>query len=225
MSQEYRSPDWNEYQMDYVKPHLTLEPLEKEVVARIREWLPDLSHAIREGEHHQTAFAFGLILDWARGAGDEATSDLLEGRVRELYFADRDCPTAYEPSGHDFLSPCLAEADLARRILDPPGFAAWLGAFLPGLPLDGSSDWLEPAVVSDPTDGKLVHLDGLNLSRAWMLEGIARGLPVDDPRRTGLQGCAGVHTRSGLASVSAANYEGGHWLGSFAVYLVTRRGL
>jgi hypothetical protein len=110
-------------------------------------------------------------------------------------------------------------------VLAPPEFAAWLGAFLPGLPLDGSGDWLEPAVVTDPTDGKLVHLDGLNLSRAWMLEGIAGGLPEDDPRRAGLLGAAGVHARSGLASVSAENYEGGHWLGSFAVYLVTQRGL
>jgi len=203
----------------------TLEPLEQEVVARIREWLPDLSHPIREGEHHQTAFAFGLMLDWARGAGDEVTSELLERRVRELYFADRDCPMAYEPSGHDFLSPCLAEADLARRILDPPGFAAWLGAFLPGIPLDGSADWLVPAVVTDPTDGKLVHLDGLNLSRAWMLQGIASALPEKDPRLPALHAAAAAHETSGLAAITAENYEGGHWLGSFAVYLVTGRGL
>jgi hypothetical protein len=202
-----------------------LEPLERAARARLVEWLPKLSHPIRTGEHSQTAFAFGLALDWARGAGDEEMTALLERRTRELYLADRDCPLAYEPSGQDFLSPCIAEADLVRRVLPPAEFAAWLGAFLPGLPLDGSSAWLEPAVVTDPTDGKLVHLDGLNLSRAWMLEGIASGLPEDDPRRAGLLGCAAVHARSGLAQVSAENYEGGHWLGSFAVYLVTRRGL
>ena len=202
-----------------------LAPLEQEAVARIREWLPDLSYAIREGEHHQTAFAFGLMLDWARGAGDEATTDLLVRRVRELYLADRDCPMAYEPSGHDFLSPCLGEADLARRILDPAGFAAWLGAFLPGIPLDGRADWLIPAVVTDPTDGKLVHLDGLNLSRAWMLQGIASALPEKDPRLPALRGAAAAHESSGLAAITSENYEGGHWLGSFAVYLVTGRGL
>ena len=203
----------------------TLEPLEQEAAARIREWVPDLSYAIREGEHHQTAFAFGLILDWARVAGDEAMSELLQSRVRELYLADRDCPMAYEPSGHDFLSPCLAEADLARRILDPPGFAAWLGAFLPGIPLDGRTDWLLPAVVTDATDGKLVHLDGLNLSRAWMLRGIASALPENDPRWVALAAAAVAHEKSGLAAITSENYEGGHWLGSFAVYLVTGRGL
>jgi len=202
-----------------------LVPLEQTATSRLGEWLPKLSHPIRTGEHSQTAFAFGLALDWARGSGNEEMTRLLEGRTRDLYLDDRDCPLAYEPSGQDFLSPCIAEADLVRRVLTPPQFAAWLGAFLPGLPLDGSTDWLEPAVVSDPTDGKLVHLDGLNLSRAWMLEGIAGGLPGDDPRRAGLQGCADVHAHSGLASVRADNYEGGHWLGSFAVYLVTRRGL
>jgi hypothetical protein len=203
----------------------TLGPLETAASARLGEWLPKLSHPIRTGEHSQTAFAFGLALDWARASGNEEMTSLLESRIRDLYLADRDCPLNYEPSGQDFLSPCLAEADLVRRVLKPAGFAAWLGAFLPGLPLDGADDWMVPAVVSDPTDGKLVHLDGLNLSRAWMLEGIAHGLPADDPRRGGLQACADVHARSGLASVRAENYEGGHWLGSFAVYLVTRRGL
>jgi hypothetical protein len=215
----------------------TLEPLERTAEARLREWLPKLSHPIRTGEHSQTAFAFGLALDWARERdgdnrdepGDRDNdehkmTELLENRIRELYMADRDCPLAYEPSGQDFLSPCLAEADLLRRVLGAPAFAAWLGGFLPDLPLDGSSGWLTPAVVTDPTDGKLVHLDGLNLSRAWMLEGIAAGLPTDDPRVAGLRAAASEHASSGLASVSAENYEGGHWLGSFAVYLVTRRG-
>jgi hypothetical protein len=202
-----------------------LAPLELGAAKNLRTWLPKLSHPIREGEHHQTAFAFGLILDWARTAGDLEMAGLLDERIRTLYLADRDCPLEYEPSGHDFLSPCLAEADLLRRVLSPSEFAAWLGAFLPGIPLDGSRSWLAPAVVTDPTDGKLVHLDGLNLSRAWMLEGIASGLPEEDPRRHSLLAASLDHRRSGLASVSGENYEGGHWLGSFAVYLVTRRGL
>ena len=202
-----------------------LGPLERQAAERIADWLPKLDHPIRTGEHSQTAFAFGLILDWARAVPEAEMAALVEARSRRFYLDDRDCPLGYEPSGQDFLSPCLAEADLMRRILPPPAFAAWLGAFLPRLPLDGSAAWLEPAVVSDPTDPKLAHLDGLNLSRAWMLEGIAAGLPAADPRRAAVLSAAVRHRTAGLRSVTGAHYEGGHWLGSFATYLVTGRGL
>lgn len=201
-----------------------LAPLEKAAASRLAEWLPKLTFPIRVGEHDQTAFAFGLALDWARVAGDDPFEDLLVRRTRELYAKDRGCPIAYEPSGQDFLSPCLAEADLLRRILPPPAFAAWLGGFLPGIPLDGGDAWLPVGVVTDPSDGKLAHLDGLNLSRAWMLEGIAGGLPPADPRVAALRAAAATHARSGVASVTGAHYEGGHWLGSFATYLLTARG-
>jgi len=202
-----------------------IRPLERASAARIEAWLPKLSYPIRVGEHSQTAFAFGLILDWARVAGDEEMRGLVERRSRDFYLADRDCPIAYEPSGQDFLSPCLAEADLMRRVLPQAEFSTWLGAFLPRLPRDGSTSWLRPATVTDPSDGKLAHLDGLNLSRAWMLEGIARELPGDDPRVATLRAVAAAHRQSGLEAVTGAHYEGGHWLGSFAVYLVTGRGL
>ena len=202
-----------------------LAPVETLAADRIREWLPKLTHPIRSGEHSQTAFAFGLILDWARTAGDDDMAALIEGRVADYYLPDYDCPLRYEPSGHDFLSPCLAEADVVRRVMAPVAFADWLRRFLPGIPLDGRPDWLAPAVVTDPTDGKLVHLDGLNLSRAWMLEGIAAGLPAHEERRPALLAAAAAHRASGLASVTGATYEGGHWLGTFAAYLVTRRGL
>jgi len=203
----------------------TLEPLAKAAAARIRSWAPKLSFPIRIGEHNQTAFSFGLILDWARSTGDHETAALLESRVRDLYLKDRDCPIAYEPSGEDFLSPCLAEADLVRRVLAPDAFAEWLAAFLPSLPRDGRGDWLTPGVVTDPTDGKLAHLDGLNLSRAWMLQGIAASLPAADPRVPALRAAAAAHRESGLRAVTGEHYEGGHWLGSFATYLVTGRGL
>ena len=202
-----------------------LAPIETLAADRIRDWLPKLSHPIRSGEHSQTAFAFGLILDWARRAGDRGMVDLVEKRVADYYAADYDCPLRYEPSGQDFLSPCLAEADLLRRVTSPAAFADWLAGFLPGIPDDGGADWLEPAVVTDPTDGKLVHLDGLNLSRAWMLEGIAAGLPAADGRRSALLAAAAAHRTSGLGSVTGATYEGGHWLGTFATYLITGRGL
>ena len=204
-----------------------LEPLEREAARRIADWLPKLTYPIRAGEHSQTAFAFGLVLDWARVAGDRALQRLIEARIEDYYGRDRDCPLAYEPSGQDFLSPCLAEADLLRRVRAPHGFAAWLDLFLPGIPRGGRGDaaWLAPAVVSDPRDGKLAHLDGLNLSRAWMLEGIAAGLPAGDDRRPTLRETARRHRQAGLAAVTGEHYAGGHWLASFATYLVTERGL
>jgi hypothetical protein len=202
-----------------------LEPLERRAAARISDWLPKLTRPIRVGEHSQTAFAFGLILDWARIAGRRDVEELIVARSRDFYLADRDCPLGYEPSGHDFLSPCIAEADLMRRVLEPAAFAAWLDELLPALPKDGSGQWLEPGIVLDPTDPKLAHLDGLNLSRAWMLDGMAGGLPEGDDRIAGLRSAADVHREAGLRSVTGEHYEGGHWLGTFAVYLVTGRGL
>lgn len=204
----------------------TLEPLERAAAGRLRDWMPKLTDPIRIGEHSQTAFAFGLIRDWAHTAGDSAMLRLVDERVRTLYLDDRDCPMAYEPSGQDFLSPCLAEADLARRVLEPGAFARWLAAFLPSIPRhDDAGAWLTPAVVTDPTDPKLAHLDGLNLSRAWMLDGIIRGLPRGDPRLPALRAAAAAHRQAGLAAVTGEHYVGGHWLGSFAMYLVTGRGV
>jgi hypothetical protein len=129
--------------------------------------------------------------------------------------SEQDYPIAFEPSGEDFLSPCLAEADLMRRICTPPEFAEWLSRFLPDLPL------LRPVASPDPSDGKLAHLDGLNLSRAWMLFGIAKGLPDHDPRRFHFLMAADAHRDAGLAAVTAEHYAGSHWLGTFAVYLET----
>ena len=202
-----------------------MRPLESLASDRLTTWLPKLAYPIRTGEHSQSAFAFGLVLDWARATGRDDVALLVESRTRELYLRDRSCPLSYEPSGQDFLSPCLAEADLVRRVLDAPEFAAWLGAFLPQIPLDGAAGWIPVAVVTDRADGKLAHLDGLNLSRAWMLEGMAAGLPADDPRRASLAAAAAAHRETGLAAVTGEHYEGGHWLGSFATYLVTGRGL
>jgi hypothetical protein len=201
-----------------------LLPLERAAVDRLSSWLPKLSHPVRIGEHSQTAFGLGLTLDWARTAQDASLATLVSERARAYFLDDRACPLAYEPSGEDFLSPCLGEADLMRRALDPDAFASWLAGFLPDLPRDGRADWLRPAVVTDPSDPKLAHLDGLNLSRAWMLEGIAAGLPRADPRVAALAAAARAHRDAGLQHVTGAHYEGGHWLGTFAMYLVTARG-
>jgi hypothetical protein len=131
-----------------------LKPLEAAAAARLKEWLPKLTNPIRVGEHDQTAFAFGLVLDWARTAGDREMETLLRSTVERFYLKDTACPLNYEPSGQDFLSPCLGEADLMRRVLPPDRYAAWLGTFLPQLPRDGTSVWLAPAVVTDPSDPK-----------------------------------------------------------------------
>ncbi len=197
-----------------------LRPLEAEAADRIRSWLPKLRYPIRVGEHSQTAFAFGLIRDWSVVARDAAMRELIDERSRSYYLSDVDCPLAYEPSGEDFLSPCLAEADLMRRVLAPARYADWLTGFLPGIPHKVSETWLSPGIVTDRADPKLAHIDGLNLSRAWMLRGIASGLPAKDPRRASLENAAAQHGEAALPAVTAEHYEGGHWLGSFAVYLL-----
>ena len=201
-----------------------LRPLELAADERLKSWLPKLSHPVRSGEHSQSAFAFGLMLDHAHAVGDDAMVKLLTNRIREFYLRDRACPMSYEPSGEDFLSPCLAEADVVRRVLPSDQYASWLSDFLPQIPVNGSAEWLRPEIVTDPSDPKLAHLDGLNLSRAWMLEGIGSGLPADDPRMPAIQATASAHRTSGLNAVTGEHYEGGHWLGSFAVYLSTGRG-
>lgn len=208
-----------------------LAPLEREAAARFSAWLPKLRYPIRVGEHDQTAFSLGLVLDWARVAG--AAGDTLAGSVealvvakaRAFHLADRAVDLTFEPSGQDFLSPALAEADLMRRVLAPAAFGAWLSEFLSAIPPSGDTIWLPVAEVTDRADPKLAHLDGLNLSRAWMLEGIAAGLPGHDPRLPAIRSAATRHADAGLQAVTGEHYEGGHWLGSFATYLVTGRGL
>ena len=178
----------------------TLLPLETVILAHIQDWLPKLAYPIRVGTHNQSMFAFGLFLDWARAANDTELAGMLRAKTLEFHRGDVNCPLAYEPSGEDFLSPCLMEADLLRRVLDTDAFTAWLTTFLPGIPTDGSGDWLMPGVVLDPTDGKLVHLDGVNLSRAWNLWNIAAALPDDaeSPPTHPAAAAPSAHHREGL---------------------------
>jgi hypothetical protein len=204
--------------------YTSLAPLEAVARERFRTWLPKLFYPIRSGEHSQSAFALGLAHDWARSVGDAPMKELVRAKGIEFHHFDVDGPLAYEPSGQDFLSPVLAEADLLRRLMPAPAYAAWLTKFLPKLP-HTVARWLEPAVSRDPSDPKLAHLDGLNLSRAWMLQGMAAGLPSDDARRAALHAAAEEHAEAGLASIREERYEGSHWLPSFAVYLLTGRGL
>ena len=207
----------------------SLKPLEDAAVERLGNWLPKLSHPVRIGEHDQTAFGLGLMFDYARTTKNDAFAKLIRDSAKKFLLADKNCPLNYEPSGEDFLSPCLGEADVMRRVVPQNEFSNWLKQFMPQIPVgrEGSenADWLKVAISPDPSDPKLAHLDGLNLSRAWMLEGILSALPENDPRRPALQAAADAHRRAGLAAVTGEHYEGGHWLGSFAVYLTTRRGI
>lgn len=201
-----------------------LKPLERDIADSLKSWLPKLAYPIRLGTHNQSAFAFGLMLDWARVAEDEEMERLIIEKSLAFHKDDVNCPLAYEPSGEDFLSPCLMEADLMRRILSEAEFSQWLSTFMPTIPTNGSGDWLAPGIVKDASDGKLVHLDGVNSSRAWNLYNIARALPEGDARKASLVAAAKIHADTGVAAVSDEHYSGSHWLASFATYLMTDRG-
>ena len=201
------------------------EPLAKASAEKMKSWLPKLNYPIRIGEHNQTAFGLGLAYDWAIVAGDKDFAELIKARGKYYYANDKNCPLAYEPDGEAFLSPCLGEASLMARILPPAEFAKWLKTFLPQIPKDGTANWLKPAIVTDRSDPKLAHLDGLNLSRAWMLNTIASYLPKGDARIKSLHATAKTHADAALPNVTGEHYEGGHWLGTFAVYLLTQEGV
>lgn len=202
-----------------------LEPLEKTIVERYGSYLPRLTWPIRTGVHPNTAFALSMALDYARTVGNTALEELIVRRAKEYYAGDSNCPVDYEPSGEDFFSPCLLEADLMRRVLPQARFRRWLNRFLPGIRKGKLGGLSSPATVSDPTDPKIVHLDGLNLVRGWTLDGIASALPENDRRRSVLLDLAARHARTGLERVASGHYEGEHWLASFAVYMATGAGL
>jgi hypothetical protein len=193
-------------------------PLAIVAATRLSSWLEKLTRPDRSGQHSNTAFALGLAWDWAQewdAASPRKLGEVIKRRARDYYLADRNAPVAYEPGGEDFLSPCLCEADLMSRLLPQQEFSGWLDGFLPDLTP------LQPVVSPDPSDGKLAHLDGLNLSRAWMMKRIVRALPENHPHASTLAALAASHAGAGLAAVTGEHYEGGHWLGTFAVYLLT----
>src|SRR5262249_19316762 len=132
-----------------------LRPLEEAARARLGDWLPKLPNPVRIGEHDQTAFALGLMLDYANDEGNKQFAELIVSKAKQFYLGDKNCPLAYEPSGEDFLSPCLGEADLMRRVLPSHEFAAWLRAFMPQIPTSGDAKWLQPVSSPDPSDPKL----------------------------------------------------------------------
>lgn len=206
-------------------PHApTLWPVTQLARDHLAGWLPKLSHPVRSGTHAQTAFALGLAIDWARARHDGELETLVEQRARAYFMADEGHRLAFEPSGEDFLSPAFGVADLMRRVLVPAAFAEWLSRAIPQIPEDGGG-WWAPVRPSDPEDGRLAHLDGLNLSRAFMLDGVLEALPEGDARRAALTEVRDLHRGHGLRGASFHSYSGAHWLGTFATYLLTRRGI
>ena len=188
-----------------------IAPLANLIAGKTRNFLPKLNYPIRVGTHTNTAFAMTMIYDYAVAYGDEELKQLVVQRARDFYLEDINCPLSWEPSGYDFLSPCLEEADVMRRVLSENAFRNWLGQFLPQL---ANRDFLlEPGIVTDRKDGHLVHLDGLNFSRAWCLYGIADALPEYQH----LVQIANDHVNHSLPSLVGDGYEGGHWLASFAL--------
>jgi hypothetical protein len=202
-----------------------LQPLEGRLAALMKEYLPKLEWPVRCGFHPETAFPLSQFFDWALCTKDDALINLIREKARAFYGKDVQYPVAYEPSGNDFFSPGLNVADLMRRVLTEKEFSAWLQGYFPGLAQGTLGNLLTPANVSDPSDGHLIHLAGLNLTRAWTMKGIASSLPADDARGKVLLASAAAHTAAGLKHVSSGHYEGEHWLASFAVYLLTDVGL
>jgi len=198
-----------------------LRPLAEAIVQRYVDFLPKQTYPIRRGVHPNTAFGIAFALDYARSAGNQELESLLIERCHTYFAEDSNCPAAWEPDGDDFFSRCLMEADLMRRVLSPTEFSAWFHRFLPGLKDGEPKSLLEPAEVSDRSDGKIVHLDGLNLSRAWCMNGIARALPKDDPLRSILGVSAVRHAKATLPHIASGSYEGEHWLASFAVFMLS----
>jgi hypothetical protein len=198
-----------------------VKPLADTVAARYLAFFPKQTYPIRSGVHQNTAFGLAFAFDYARAVGDDRLRDLVEERSRAYFGKDAGVPAGWEPDGADFLSPSLTEADLMRRVLPPAEFRAWFRRFLPDVARGEPTALLEPATVTDRTDPQLVHLDGLNLSRAWCLRGIAAALPKDDAARKVLAEAAARHADAGLQHVASGDYAGEHWLASFAVYLLS----
>ena len=212
--------DWDDAQGKQWRAHL--KPLEDLLVRRTLEYLPKLSYPIRTGIHPDSGFGLAFILDYARIVSNQELEDVIVSRARNFYLKDENYPTRYEPSGQDFFSSCLNEADLMRRVLTQDEFAKWFDKYLPSLKTGDGGNLLIPVEVSDVTDGYIVHLAGLDLSRAWCLLGIASALPDGDSRVQQLRESAVAHAEKGLGYVFSGAYEGEHWLATFAVYLLAQ---
>ena len=193
-----------------------LAPLTEIIAQRFRDFLPLAFYPVRVGTHFNTAFGLRMAADYAGIKKDEALARLLHETGQRWYGEDTDCPAWGEPSGDDFQSSALIEAECMRRLLPPDAFLPWFDRFLPRLVERRPATLFKPATVTDRTDGKIAHLDGLNLSRAWCWRSLGDALPAGDPRRVVAHEAAREHLAAGLPHI-AGHYMGEHWLASFAV--------
>jgi hypothetical protein len=198
-----------------------IKPLADTIVARYLAYFPKQTYPIRSGVHPNTAFGLAFAHDYARATGNKPLRERIEERSRAYFARDADIPAKWEPDGADFFSPSLMEADLMRRVLSPGEFQGWFRRFMPNLAKGEPKSLLAPATVTDRSDPQIVHLDGLNLSRAWCMRSIAAALPRDDPARKVLVEAAARHAEVALSHVASGDYAGEHWLASFAVYLLS----
>jgi hypothetical protein len=204
-----------------------LAPLGRAIGRRYLAWLPKATYPVRHGVHANSAFGLSLALPYARElarSGDPALAGAITAKAREWYAADTRYPGGYEPSGHDFLSPALTEAELMARILPPGSFGAWLAGFLPGIEAGEPAALFAPAVVSDSADGQIAHLHGLNASRAWCWRRIAGSLPPGDPRTGPALAAARRHAEAALPHVVGDDYMVEHWLAAYAVLVLSLDG-
>jgi hypothetical protein len=192
-----------------------LAPLADAFAQRFRDFLPLATYPIRTGVHSSTAFALALAQDYAVATGDGQFTQLLRHKALDWYSPDV-ADQAWEPSGDAFLSPTLMEAECMRRLLSPREFRAWFATFLPDAVRRSPAALFTPATISDHSDGKIAHLDGLNFSRAWCWRSIAADLAASDPLHTVALETAETHLAASLAHVSG-DYMGEHWLASFAL--------
>jgi len=194
-----------------------LKPLADLLVNNFQNFLPKLTYPIRTGEHPNTAFGLSLAYDYAQLTENQELVQLIVDRSMYFYFEDKGCPMNWEPNGFDFLSPCLEEANLMRKILSKEKFALWIEKFFDSSYL---TDFiLQPAFVSDRSDPKIVHLDGLNFSRAWCLYGISNQLEAEEKKH--FKKLGDIHLKTSFPFISSGNYEGEHWLASFALLALT----
>lgn len=196
----------------------TLRPLTSVFAERFREFLPKATYPIRSGAHFNTAFALTLAIEYADTVEDNGLARMLREQALLWYSGDRDAQ-AWEPSGDDFLSPTLIEAECMRNVVSAADYARWLDQFLPRLLVKEPPTLFAPATVSDRADGKIAHLDGLNLSRAWCWRSIASTISASDPRRQIALDAARTHLHASLPHV-AGDYMGSHWLATFALLAV-----
>lgn len=197
-----------------------MQPLAEVLCRRFKEWLPKADFPVRHGVHPNSAFGLSRALGYGRLL-DAGLVAAIATAARRWFMDDADYPAHYEPSGADFLSAALTEAELMAQLLEPVEFSAWLARFLPGMGEGSPSALFSPVPVSDPTDGQIAHLHGLNLSRAWCLRRIREALPHDDPRGAVARAAEDRHRVASLDQAAGSDYMVEHWLAAYAVLLLS----